>query len=68
MDTGKTKQFTPASPQFRYPLSTASRDYGCFLPDLTGFSKETVPQDRTSQLKPRPLCNANASFKASALS
>ena len=66
MDTGKTKQFTLIYSRFRYPMSTASRGYGCFLPDLTGFSEDTVPKDRTSLSKPRLLCNANASSQASA--
>jgi len=68
MDKSEAKQLTLISSQFRYPLSTIPNDDGCFIPDLTGFSKDTVPKDRTSQLKTRLLYNANASFQALALS
>jgi len=55
MDINKAEQLTLISPQFRYPLSTISKGNGCFIPDLTSFPKETIQEDRTSTLKPRPL-------------
>jgi hypothetical protein len=40
--------FTPAFPQLRYPQDTSFNGYGCFIPDLTGFPKKPIQEDRVS--------------------